>query len=104
MAWEALLRLTHASWLTALGHHRRKTTPSRITVRQRPLAHAASLAELADVEWATTSITLNAEEEFSELFRLQGLRSPRLALQSQSALTLIVSLACTDLLAMVPVQ
>jgi len=69
-----------------------------------PLARAASLAELADAEWATTSITLQADEEMGELFRRHGLGSPRLALQSQSALTLIVSPACTDLLAMVPLQ
>ena len=72
--------------------------------RGHPLAGAASLAELAGAEWATTSITEQAEEEMGELFRLHGLPAPRLALQSQSALTLIVTLACTDLLAMVPVQ
>jgi LysR substrate binding domain len=72
--------------------------------RNHPLAGATSLAELADAEWATTSITLQAEEEMGELFRLHGLGAPRLALQSQSALTLIVTLAHTDLLAMVPVQ
>jgi len=72
--------------------------------RGHPLSGAASLAELAEAEWATTSITLQADEEMGELFRQHGLGAPRLALQSQSALTLIVSLACTDLLAMVPVQ
>jgi LysR family transcriptional regulator of abg operon len=72
--------------------------------RNHPLAGATSLAELADAEWATTSITLQAEEEMGELFRLHGLGAPRLALQSQSALTLIITLAHTDLLAMVPVQ
>ncbi len=69
-----------------------------------PLSGASSLAELTDAEWATTSITLQADEELGELFRRHGLGAPRLALQSQSALTLMVSLACTDLLAMVPVQ
>ena len=39
-----------------------------------------------------------------KLFRLHVLGKHRLALQSQSALTLIVTLAYTDLLAMVPVQ
>ncbi len=72
--------------------------------RGHPLSGAASLAELVDAEWATTSITLQADEEMGELFRRHGLGAPRLALQSQSALTLMVSLACTDLLAMVPVQ
>lgn len=72
--------------------------------RGHPLARATSLAELADAEWATTSITQNADEEMGELFRQHGLPSPRLAMQSQSALTLIVTLLSTDLLAMVPVQ
>ncbi len=72
--------------------------------RGHPLAHATSLAELADAEWATTSITLHADEEMGALFRLHGLDAPHLALQSQSALTLIVTLAYTDLLAMVPIQ
>lgn len=68
------------------------------------LARAKSLAELADAEWITTSITQNADEEMGELFREHGLPAPRLAMQSQSALTLIVTLLSTDLLAMVPVQ
>lgn len=72
--------------------------------RGHPLAAATSLADLAGAEWATTSITLQVDEELGPLFQLHGLGPPRLALQSQSALTLIVSLACTDLLAMVPVQ
>ena len=79
---------------------------TRIVVgrRNHPLAYAGSLAELADAEWATTSITLKASDELGLLFRRYRLGSPRLVLQSQSALTLIVTLASTDILAMVPVQ
>lgn len=69
-----------------------------------PLAGATTLAALAGAEWATTSVTLHADEELGELFRQHGLPPPRLALQSQSALTLMVALANTDLLAMVPAQ
>jgi len=72
--------------------------------RDHPLAAAASLADLAGAEWATTSVTVEAEEEMGELFRSHSLGAPRLVLQSQSALTLMVVLAYTDLLAMVPVQ
>ena len=72
--------------------------------RRHPLARATSLADLTGAEWATTSITQNADEEMGELFRQHGLPPPRLAMQSQSALTLIVTLLSTDLLAMVPVQ
>ncbi len=79
---------------------------TRVVIGRRghPLAHVASLAGLADAQWATTSITLRADKEFSELFRSHGLPPPHIALQSQSALTLLVTLANTDLLAMVPVQ
>ena len=69
-----------------------------------PLTNATSLAQLAQAEWATTTITAHAAEEFGQLFRLHGLAPPRLAMQSQSALTLMIALANTDLLAMMPVQ
>jgi DNA-binding transcriptional LysR family regulator len=69
-----------------------------------PLAKARSLADLADAEWATTSVTHKAEEELGDLFSRHHLPPPRLTLQSHSALTLIVSLAYSDLLAMVPIQ
>ncbi|MBV8745389.1 MAG: LysR family transcriptional regulator [Xanthobacteraceae bacterium] len=72
--------------------------------RGHPLGRAKSLRDLVDAEWATTSITLRAEEELNAVFAKHDLPPPRLALQSQSALTLIVSLANTDLLAMVPAQ
>ncbi len=72
--------------------------------RDHPAAGATSLADLQDAEWATTSVTLQAEEELGRLFERHGLAAPRLALQSQSALTIIVSLAYSDLLAMVPIQ
>jgi LysR family transcriptional regulator, regulator of abg operon len=69
-----------------------------------PLGRAKSLRALADAEWATTSITFKAEEELNGLFKEHGLPPPRLALQSQSAVTLQIALANSDLLAMVPVQ
>ena len=72
--------------------------------RGHPLARARSLSQLADAEWATTSVTFKAEEELRELFESHGLPPPRLALRSQSAVTLIVAMSNTDLLTMVPVQ
>jgi DNA-binding transcriptional LysR family regulator len=69
-----------------------------------PLAGAKSLAELANAEWLTTSITYNANEELGALFVRHRLPMPKLALRSQSALTMIVSLANSDLLAMLPAQ
>ena len=69
---------------------------------KHPLAKAASLKELDEAEWITTSITAKAENEISDLFELHGLPQPRLALRSQSALTLLTCLANADLLAMAP--
>jgi DNA-binding transcriptional LysR family regulator len=72
--------------------------------RSHPLIASRSLSDLADTGWATTSITMKSEEEFRDLFQSYGLPTPRIVLQSQSALTLMVSIAATDLLAMVPQQ
>jgi LysR family transcriptional regulator, regulator of abg operon len=69
-----------------------------------PLAAARSLKQLTDAEWITTSITLKAETELGDLFKRYGLPEPILALQSQSALTLLTCLANSDLLAMAPRQ
>lgn len=72
--------------------------------KDHPLAKARSLRDLVEAEWATTTVTLKAEEELRGLFEERGLPAPRLALQSQSALTMIVALANSDLLTMVPIQ
>jgi LysR family transcriptional regulator of abg operon len=72
--------------------------------KNHPLAGARSLRDLVGAEWTTTSVTFKAEEELRELFEQHDLPAPRLALHSQSALTLMISLANTDLLTMVPAQ
>jgi LysR family transcriptional regulator, regulator of abg operon len=72
--------------------------------RGHALAKARSLSELAGAEWITTSITHRAEEELNAVFSERGLAPPKLAMRTQSALSLMLALANTDLLAMVPVQ
>ena len=67
-----------------------------------PLAHSRSLAALTDASWVTTSITSHAEREFAALFSGRGLPIPKLALQTESALTWITALVSTDMLVMVP--
>lgn len=69
-----------------------------------PLQKARSLRDLVEAEWATTSVTLKADEELGELFEQHKLPAPRLVLQSQSVLTLVVALTNSDLLAMLPEQ
>lgn len=72
--------------------------------RGHPLAGAKSLSELVDAEWLTTSITYSAEEEVAELFTRNRLPMPRLVFHSQSALTMMIALANTDVIAMIPKQ
>ncbi|MBR3190638.1 LysR substrate-binding domain-containing protein [Bosea sp. (in: a-proteobacteria)] len=69
-----------------------------------PLAAATSLRELVGQDWVTTSITADAGDEINAFFARHGLPPPRLAVRSQSALTLLTCLANSDLLAMVPAQ
>ena len=69
---------------------------------KHPLANATSLKELRHAEWITTSITPKAENEIGDLFKRYRLPGPTLALQSQSALTLVTCLTSSDLLAMAP--
>jgi LysR family transcriptional regulator of abg operon len=69
-----------------------------------PLAKATTLRALVNAEWITTSITPKAENEIGDLFKRHRLPEPTLALQSQSALTLLTCLTNSDLLAMAPTQ
>ena len=69
-----------------------------------PLAKSTSLNQLVGAEWITTSITLKAESELGDLFKRHKLAKPTLAMQTQSALTLLTCLANSDLLAMAPTQ
>lgn len=69
-----------------------------------PLAGVGSLRDLADAEWATTAVDYNAEDDLARLFAAHGLAPPRVLLRARSAMSVMVSLASTDLLAMLPVQ
>ena len=69
-----------------------------------PLQEATELATLAGVGWATNSITLADEDELGAIFRQHCLPPPRIALRSQSALTLMTCLLNSDFMSMVPVQ
>ena len=57
-----------------------------------------------DGDWATTSVDYRAEEDLARLFESHGLPPPNVALAARSALSLIVALAYSDLLAMLPQQ
>lgn len=67
-------------------------------------AKPVSLRDLSGAEWLTTSITQNADDELGGIFRRYNLPPPRLIVQTQSALSVMLTLLYTDLLAMMPVQ
>jgi LysR family transcriptional regulator, regulator of abg operon len=69
-----------------------------------PLANATSLDELAGAEWVTTSITHRATEELGVVFARKRLPPPRLVMQTQSALSVIMAVAYSDALCMLPIQ
>lgn len=69
-----------------------------------PLSDAKSLSDLADADWATTSVTMNAEDELKELFSSHNLSAPNLSVRTQSAMSLLVAVAYSDVLAMAPYQ
>lgn len=79
---------------------------TRVVIARKghPLARAKTLADLVEADWIASSVTHRAEEEFRELFERHHLPVPKLLVQSQSGLSLIVALANSDLLALVPVQ
>ncbi len=72
--------------------------------RGHPLAGATSLGELADARWVATSVTMNSEAELSPLFERHGLGRPTIAIEAQSALSMITVAASSDVLAMLPQQ
>ncbi|WP_174273247.1 LysR substrate-binding domain-containing protein, partial [Sphingomonas bacterium] len=72
--------------------------------RGHPLAGATSLAELVDARWVATSVTMDSGAELSPLFQRHGLPSPIIAIQAQSALSMITVAASSDVLAMLPQQ
>lgn len=75
-----------------------------IARKNHPLQHATSLAELIESDWITTSITNDPEAEFNDLFLVHGLPPPRLALRTETFLTMLIGMTSTDMLAITPRQ
>lgn len=68
------------------------------------LAGARSLKALVDADWAITGVDYNAEDDIARLFASHRLRAPRVVLRAHSAMSIMVTLAHSDLVAMLPVQ
>ncbi len=79
---------------------------TRIVVGRKghPLAGARSLKELTGADWATPSLDVNAAEDLTAVFARFKLPPPSIKLQAHSAMSVMVALASTDLLAMLPRQ
>lgn len=79
---------------------------TRIVVGRKghPLAAARSLKELSNAEWATPSLDVIAAEDLNEVFSRFKLGQPQIRLQANSAMSLLVALAHSDLLTMLPRQ
>ncbi len=81
-------------------------TNTRVVVCRKghPLARSRSLADLAQAAWAATTIDHNTEEDLGRLMADYGLPAPNILLRAHSGLSVMVALAQTDLLAMLPRQ
>ena len=69
-----------------------------------PLSNARSLKALVNADWAITGVDYNAEDDIARLFHSHQLPTPRVLVRARSAMSVMVSLVDTDLLAMLPVQ
>jgi LysR family transcriptional regulator of abg operon len=69
-----------------------------------PLAGAKSIRELAQAQWAATTLDFHAGTDLNALFASYGMAPPAIALQTHSALSVIVALSSCDLLAILPAQ
>jgi len=72
--------------------------------KNHPLSKAVSIRELANAEWATTSVNHNAAEDLNTLFVRFKMAPPRIMLQAHSAMSVMVALTYSDLLAILPRQ
>jgi hypothetical protein len=81
-----------------------QNTRTVVARKDHPLTHAKSITDLKDAQWASTSVSFNAENDLIELFAQHHLPPPQLMFQANSALSLMVALTCTDLIALLPVQ
>lgn len=72
--------------------------------KDHPLSGRRHLKDLAEADWAITAVDYDAEDDMAQLFASHGLPPPHVVLQARSAMSIMVALAHSDLLAMLPVQ
>ncbi len=82
-----------------------QTNSRAVMSRQgHPLGAARSLKALEDAHWAVTAVDYDVDADLARLFESHGMAPPRVLFRARSAMTIMVALACSDLLAMLPVQ
>jgi LysR family transcriptional regulator, regulator of abg operon len=69
-----------------------------------PLGAARSLQAISGAQWAITAVDYNAEDDLARLFAGHGLPAPEVALRARSAMSIMVAVAHSDLMAMLPAQ
>jgi len=84
--------------------HLFENTRAVVCRQGHPLAGSRSLKALAGADWAVTAVDYDVDDDIARLFASHGLPAPQVLLRARSAMSVLVALAYSDLLAMLPVQ
>ena len=81
-----------------------ENTRAVVCRKGHPISAARSLKALKVADWAVTAVDYDVDDDLVRLFAGHGLEAPRVLLRARSAMSIIVALAHSELLAMLPVQ
>ncbi len=84
--------------------HLLNNTRSLVVRKGHPLVDAKRLKDLASAHWATTGVDYNADDDIARLFEAHKMPPPIVMLRARSAVSMMVALANSDLVAMLPAQ
>lgn len=79
-------------------------TRALVCRKGHPLAESRKLKDLISASWATTGVDYNADDDIARLFEQHKLPPPNVMLRARSAVSMMVALANSDLIAMLPAQ
>jgi LysR family transcriptional regulator, regulator of abg operon len=79
-------------------------TRALVCRKDHPKAAAKSMKFLSQVSWAITALDYNAEDDLRQLLTSMDLPAPTISFRASSAMSMMVALASTDMVAMLPVQ
>lgn len=81
-----------------------ENTRAVVARKGHPLSQATSFRQLAQAEWATTAVDYDAAHDLEQVYESYSLPRPRIVLNAKSALSMMVAISSSDLLAMLPMQ